>query len=95
MSYVACLLSKNNVIVLIAAINPYKKIRNELIEKYQAKTILIDCDINTLSKRDTKGLYKRAFLPQNHPYVFRRKCLTKNQFHITFELQYFYHLLIL
>lgn len=67
MGYVASLLAKNNIIVLISAINPYEKIRKELIEKYQAKTVLIDCDIKILSKRDTKGLYKRAFLPQNHP----------------------------
>jgi adenylylsulfate kinase len=67
MAYVASLLANNNVIVLISAINPYDEIRKELVEKYQAKTVFIDCDINTLSLRDTKGLYKRAFLPQTHP----------------------------
>jgi len=67
MGFVASLLSKNGVMVIIAAINPYEEGRKELAEKYQAKTIFVDCDIQTLRKRDTKGLYKKAFLPDTHP----------------------------
>ena len=67
MGFVANLLAQNKVIVIIAAINPYEKIRQELFEKYQAKTIFVECNIQILQQRDTKGLYKRAFLPKNHP----------------------------
>lgn len=64
--FVASILAQNNIIVLISAINPYECIRQELTEQYQAKTVFINCDIQTLLKRDTKGLYTRAFLPDNH-----------------------------
>lgn len=67
MAFVANLLAQNKVIVIISAINPYNEIRQELTKIYQAKTIFVECDIQTLQKRDTKGLYKRAFLPKKHP----------------------------
>ena len=54
-------------IAIIAAINPFEQIRNELKEKYAAKTVWIRCDMNVLLERDTKGLYKRAALPDHHP----------------------------
>lgn len=53
--------------ILIAAINPFEVIRNELKEKYATKTVWIKCDIPVLIKRDTKGLYKRALLHDDHP----------------------------
>lgn len=68
MAFVAAQLSKHGVIVLICAINPYEKIREEIREQYlQVKTVHIDCSIQTLRQRDTKGLYLRAFLPDDHP----------------------------
>ncbi len=67
MGFVADILTRNNIIVLMAAINPYEEIRRELSEKYGAKTIWVSCDIEILKQRDTKGLYRRAFLPENHP----------------------------
>jgi len=54
-------------IIMIAAINPFSAVRNELKEKYGAKTVWIKCEIPVLIKRDTKGLYKRALLQNNHP----------------------------
>ncbi|MFY7908857.1 MAG: adenylyl-sulfate kinase [Emticicia sp.] len=66
MGFVANLLAQNNIIVLISAINPYESVRQELVERYQAKTVFVNCEIQTLLKRDTKGLYARAFLPKNH-----------------------------
>jgi adenylylsulfate kinase len=33
----------------------------------QVKTVYIDCTLDELIARDTKGLYKRALLPENHP----------------------------
>ena len=66
MGFVANLLTRNNIIVIIAAINPYEEIRKELQDNYGAKTIWVNCNIETLKQRDTKGLYRRAFLPENH-----------------------------
>jgi adenylylsulfate kinase len=54
-------------VVIIAAINPYQSIRKELEIQYQAQTIWVQCPINVLAQRDTKGLYKRAALPDGHP----------------------------
>jgi len=54
-------------IIVIAAINPFEAIRNELKEKYGAKTVWIKCNIPVLIERDTKGLYKRAMLHDDHP----------------------------
>ena len=40
---------------------------NELKEKYGTKTVYIKCNIPVLIERDTKGLYKRALLHDDHP----------------------------
>jgi len=52
---------------IIAAINPFEKIREELRTKYAIKTVWINCNVDVLIERDTKGLYKRALLPGDHP----------------------------
>ncbi|MBB5440696.1 adenylylsulfate kinase [Pedobacter sp. AK017] len=66
--------SKQNIITILSAINPYEEIRQELTTKYRAKTVFIDCDLKTLLQRDTKGLYQRAYLPNGHPNKLH--CLT-------------------
>ncbi|MEQ1678372.1 MAG: adenylyl-sulfate kinase, partial [Chitinophagaceae bacterium] len=58
---------KEGTIAVIAAINPYEEIRVELKKKYEAKTVWIHCSTEELIARDTKGLYKRALLPDGHP----------------------------
>lgn len=66
--FVAKVLAKNDVIVILSAINPYEEARQELKSQSSlVKTVWIDCDLETLKRRDTKGLYKRAFLPENDP----------------------------
>jgi adenylylsulfate kinase len=62
---VANLLATNGVICILAAINPYEEIRQEL-SAYgsHVQTVWINCDIATLIKRDTKQLYRRALLPE-------------------------------
>ena len=68
LGFVASLLVKHGIVVLLAAINPFEDARRELKEKYDSvATVWIDCDLETLRERDTKGLYARAFLPENHP----------------------------
>lgn len=54
-------------VTIIAAINPYEEIRNELKELYNASTVWVTCPLDVLVQRDTKGLYKRAMLPEGHP----------------------------
>ena len=64
-------LTLENKIVIIAAINPYEEIRQELTKKYGAKTVYIKCSLETLMLRDPKGLYSRALLPEDHPDKLR------------------------
>ena len=54
-------------IILIAAINPFEEVRNELKDLYGAKTVWIKCDMDVLIERDPKQLYKRALLHDDHP----------------------------
>jgi adenylylsulfate kinase len=68
LGFVANLLATHGVISILAAINPYEEIRRELSEYGpHVKTVWINCDLQTLLKRDTKQLYKRAMLPNDHP----------------------------
>jgi len=56
-----------DIIPIICAINPYEDIRKEIASTYpDVKTIYIKCSIEELIRRDTKGLYKRALLPEGH-----------------------------
>ncbi|RCJ36847.1 adenylyl-sulfate kinase [Nostoc punctiforme NIES-2108] len=59
--FVAHLLARNNVIVLVSAISPYREIREEVrqmtpffIEVY------VNASLEVCEQRDVKGLYKRA-----------------------------------
>lgn len=54
-------------IIMIAAINPFEEIRHELKENYGVHTVWIKCEMPILINRDTKGLYKRALLHDDHP----------------------------
>jgi adenylyl-sulfate kinase len=59
--------SQQQHVAIIAAINPYESIRQELKEKYGSLTVWVNCDIDELVRRDTKGLYKRSLLPDDDP----------------------------
>ncbi len=68
LAFVAYKLSQCGIITIICAINPYEEIRKEIGEIYpNVKTVFVDCDLPVLIERDTKGLYKKALLPQGHP----------------------------
>lgn len=58
---------QKGIITLISAINPFEDIRYELTRHYNAKTIWIRCNLDELIRRDTKGLYRKAALPDNDP----------------------------
>jgi adenylylsulfate kinase len=68
MAFVARQLSKHGIVAIICAINPYEEVRQEVAASYpNVKTIHIDCSVEILKARDTKGLYQKAFLPEGHP----------------------------
>ena len=60
-------LALQGIIPIVAAINPFEDQRIELAKKYNSKMIWIKCDLKKLVERDTKGLYKKALLPDDHP----------------------------
>lgn len=62
---------QKGILAIIAAINPFEDVRTELCESWGAKTIWIRCGLHQLIQRDTKGLYKKAFLPDSHPEKIR------------------------
>ncbi len=61
--FVANLLSRNGVNVIVAAISPYRSIRAEVRasqEKARFVEVFVDCPLEALIERDTKGLYAKA-----------------------------------
>ncbi len=59
--FVCHLLSRNGVIAIAAAISPYKHVRDEnraLIKDFVE--VYVSASLDTLVKRDVKGLYKKA-----------------------------------
>ncbi len=60
-AFVAGLLARNGVVVLVAAISPYRAARAEArahVERFVE--VHVDCALDELLRRDTKGLYARA-----------------------------------
>ncbi len=67
LGFIASKFSIKNMVAIISAINPYEEARRELKQKYtNVKTVFVNCLLSELIKRDTKGLYKRAMLPEGH-----------------------------
>ena len=59
--FVAELLSRNGVIVVVAAISPYRETREEVKGRIgNFVEVFVDCPIEVLAQRDVKGLYKKA-----------------------------------
>jgi adenylyl-sulfate kinase len=59
--FVSELLSRNGVIVVVAAISPYRGTREEVKAKIaNFVEVHVDCPIEVLAQRDVKGLYKKA-----------------------------------
>lgn len=59
--FVSQLLSRNGVIALVAAISPYRAVREEVrasIDNFVE--VYVHCPIEVLAERDVKGLYKKA-----------------------------------
>jgi adenylyl-sulfate kinase len=59
--FVCELLSRNGVAAVVAAISPYRDVREELRARIpNFFEVFVDCPLEVLSARDVKGLYKKA-----------------------------------
>lgn len=59
--YVAEILTRHDVIVLVAAISPYRKARNEVRERIRNFVeVYVNAPLGICEKRDVKGLYREA-----------------------------------
>ncbi len=60
-AFVARLLTRHGVGVVVAAISPYRAVRNEARNSIQRFIeVFVDCPLDVLIQRDVKGLYVRA-----------------------------------
>jgi adenylyl-sulfate kinase len=59
--FVAELLARNGVAVIVAAISPYRAARDEVRSRIASfLEVHLDCPLEVLVERDVKGLYKKA-----------------------------------
>ncbi|MFS0517927.1 adenylyl-sulfate kinase [Nostoc sp. UIC 10607] len=59
--FVAHLLARNNVIVLVSAISPYREIREEVRQNIpHFIEVYVNASLEVCEQRDVKGLYKKA-----------------------------------
>jgi adenylyl-sulfate kinase len=63
--YVARLLARNGVIAITAAISPYRDVRERIRAEHEAELVpfvevFADASVESLARRDVKGLYKKA-----------------------------------
>ena len=59
--FVCELLSRNGVIAMVAAISPYRAVRDEVRARIaNFVEVHVDCPLEVLVDRDVKGLYKKA-----------------------------------
>ena len=62
--FISKILASHKVVAIIAAINPFEDLRSKFASSStNIRTVWIKCDLQTLLKRDPKGLYKKAMLP--------------------------------
>lgn len=60
-AFVAKLLTKHGVVVIVSAISPYKEARELARKKIEDfMEVFINCPLETCEKRDVKGFYKKA-----------------------------------
>jgi adenylylsulfate kinase len=59
--FVADLLTRNGVVVIVAAISPYRAVRDEVRAMVgRFLEVHVDCTLDELTRRDVKGLYAKA-----------------------------------
>lgn len=66
LGFIADKFAAHGIVTIISAISPYDDVRRELVQQYpDVKVVHIDCSLDELKRRDTKGLYQRAALPDD------------------------------
>ena len=59
--FVSKLLTRNGVVAIVAAISPYREVRDELREDIgDFVEVFVECSLEELTRRDVKGLYEKA-----------------------------------
>ena len=59
--FVCHLLTRNDVVAIVAAISPYRELREEVRNQIGSFVeVFVKCPIEVLAERDVKGLYKKA-----------------------------------
>lgn len=59
--FVAELLTRNGVVVIVAAISPYRDVREQVKQRIgRFIEVFVSCPIEVLTDRDVKGLYRQA-----------------------------------
>lgn len=83
LGFIAGKFSNHGIVTIISAINPYAQVRSELLACYpDVHTVYVDCPVNVLISRDTKGLYTKALLPDEHPNKIRNLTGINDRFDI-------------
>jgi len=60
-AFVANLLSRNDVVVIVAVVSPYRAARDEARRSVHGFfEVYVDCPVSECERRDVKGMYKRA-----------------------------------
>jgi adenylylsulfate kinase len=66
LGFIASKFAAHGIVTIISAIAPYEAMRRELADTYAGvRVVYIDCGLDELRRRDTKGLYARAALPDD------------------------------
>ena len=59
--FVSKLLSRNGTVAIVAAISPYRDVRDEVREEIgDFVEVYVECSLEELTRRDVKGLYEKA-----------------------------------
>lgn len=59
--FVSKLLSRNGTVAIVAAISPYREVRDEVREDIgDFVEVFVECSLEELTRRDVKGLYEKA-----------------------------------
>ena len=59
--FVSKLLSRNGIVAIVAAISPYREVREEVREDIgDFVEVFVECSLEELTRRDVKGLYEKA-----------------------------------
>lgn len=71
LGFIANLLGRHGVIVIVAAISPYRSIRQEIRSLVSCKfvEVYIDCPLEDCEQRDVKGLYRSARAGQTQNFT--------------------------